>query len=404
MNHNTLLALLLGLASAPSLHAKWQRVPTSENKPIEIGATGMRSQGSIVSSTGLGKAESLLSVDKTDPVSVAAGNSNAVISLGTLTMLNRSSFTSDGIEGRATLSASADNKSWAVLDEKVFTSADRDIVFAFAGIQAKFIKLEFALSKGGTIRNFQMYGGASDKDYTVNQGVSEEKKKGYPVNFAGVGGSRLIYASPTLQNSMDEAISYNKFEFPESDDRYRTLIYDLGQLRFLDSFGSVHSPRPVRFEVFTFNQLPEKEDWRGRLAFNPSDFNVREPIAAAEDTRGLGFLKAKPAKLVAARYVAMRWEPDFNPPAFNVSAPLFTGNSSYNSQTISAALATAGFTQTQIDSIMAQISLQSGETGFTPITVDDDSGNRATINLQQPLQGSPSANGIGISATVQSAP
>lgn len=401
MNHNTLLALLLGLASAPSLHAKWQRVPTSENKPIEIGATGMRSQGSIVSSTGLGKAESLLSVDKTDPVSVAAGNSNAVISLGTLTMLNRSSFTSDGIEGRATLSASADNKSWAVLDEKVFTSADRDIVFAFAGIQAKFIKLEFALSKGGTIRNFQMFGGASDKDYTVNQKVSDEKKKGYPVNFAGVGGSRLIYASPTLQNSMDEAVSYNKFEFPESDDRYRTLIYDLGQLRFLDSFGSVHSPRPVRFEVFTFNQLPEKEDWRGRLAFNPSDFNVREPIAAAEDTRGLGFLKAKPSKLVAARYVAMRWEPDFNPPAFNLSAPILNGASVVGRGEAAAALAAAGFTGPQIAQIIQAINQAAQDGGFQSVTVTDENGTKATVNVT-PLQGSPSANGVGISATIQS--
>ena len=402
MKHQTLLALYIGLAAAAPLNAKWQRIPTSGNKPIEIGATGMRSQGSIVTSTGLGKAESLLSVDKTDPVSVSAGNSSAVINLGAPTMLNRSSFTSDGIEGRATLSASGDNKGWAVLDEKVFTAADRDIQFAFAGIQVKFLKLEFALSKGGTIRNFQMFGGVNDKDYTVNQGVSEEKK-GYPVNFAGVGGSRVIYASPSLSGNMDEAISYNNFEFPESDDRYRTLIYDLGQLRFLDSFGSVHSPRPVRFEVFSFDKLPEKEDWRGRLAFDPADFNVREPIAAAEDTRGLGFLKAKPSKLVAARYIAMRWEPDFNPPAFNVSAPLFTGNSTYTPQALRAAMAAAGFTQQQINDVMRQINQQSSNgsnSGFQPITVTDETGQRATITPFAP--GSPSANGVGISASVGS--
>ncbi|MBK8036085.1 MAG: hypothetical protein IPK22_02990 [Verrucomicrobiaceae bacterium] len=315
MKHQTLLALYIGLAAAAPLNAKWQRLPSLNDKPVEIGAQGMNSMATIASAAGLGKPESLLSADPTDPVSVAAGNSQAVISLQQLTMINRSSFVSDGIEGRATISGSADNKGWAVLDEKVFTAADREIVFAFAGMQVKFIKLEFALSKGGNIRHFEMFGSARDKDHVVKQRASDEKK-GYPVNFAGVGGSRVIYASPNPQNGKEEAVAFNKFEFPESDDRYRTLIYDLGQLRFLDSFGSVHSPRPVRFEVFSFDKLPEKEDWRGRLAFNPEDFNVREPIAAAEDTRGLGYIKAKPAKLVAARYVAMRWEPDFNPPAF----------------------------------------------------------------------------------------
>jgi hypothetical protein len=82
----------------------------------------------------------------------------------------------------------------------------------------------------------------------------------------------------------------------------------------------------VRFEVFAFEKLPEKEDWRGRLAFNPTDFQQREPVAAAEDTRGLGFLKAKPKDTVKSRYVALRWEPDFNPPNFSVSAPKISGS------------------------------------------------------------------------------
>jgi hypothetical protein len=121
-------------------------------------------------------------------------------------------------------------------------------------------------------------------------------------------------------------MAYNKFAFPESDERYRTLIYDLGQVRIMNEFGSVHSPRPVRFEVFAFEKLPEKEDWRGRLAFNPTDFQQREPVAAAEDTRGLGYLKAKPKSTVKSRYLALRWEPDFNPPSFGVSAPAITGS------------------------------------------------------------------------------
>jgi hypothetical protein len=324
MKHQTLLALYIGLVAAAPLNAKWQRLPSLADKPLESGIKGLDSQATITGSAGFGRANSLLSDDPTDHVDIAAGNSNAVINFGTPTMINRSGFANDGIEGRATLSGSSDQKGWAVLDEKVFTSSDRDIAFTFAGMQVKFVKLEFALSKGGSIRNFQLFGGDKDKDYYVKQ--SKDGKGGYPVNFAGVGGSRILYASPNLQGDVDKAMSYNKFEFPESDERYRTLIYDLGQVRIMNEFGSVHSPRPVRFEVFAFEKLPEKEDWRGRLAFNPTDFQQREPVAAAEDTRGLGFLKAKPKDTVKSRYVALRWEPDFNPPNFSVSAPKISGS------------------------------------------------------------------------------
>lgn len=402
MKHNTLLALILGLASAAPLNAKWQRFSTSDDKPVEIGQRGMASQATLTSSAGMGKAESLLSHDPTEAVSVSAGNSNAVISLAKPTMVNRSSFTSDGIEGRATLSGSADNKGWAVLDEKVFTAADRDVTFTFAGMQVRFIKLEFALSKGGTIRNFQMFGGERDKDYAVKQGISE-KEKGYPVNFAGVGGSRVIYASPKPENSIDEASSYNKFSFPESDERYRTLIYDLGQLRLLNSFGSVHSPRPVRFEVFTFDKLPEKEDWRGRLAFDPTDFNVREPAVAAEDTRGLGFIKAKAPKTLAARYVAMRWEPDFNPPAFQVSSGSIQGQTFNTQAEARQAMVNAGYTPAQVEAAMASlIDTGTGDAGTQPAGDGNANGNAngANGNGNGNGGGNGNANGYGTGGIV----
>lgn len=384
MKHHTLLALILGLASAAPLNAKWQRISSSGDRPVPVGQRGMASQASLASSAGLGKADALLSQDPADAVTASAGNSNAVLGLAKPTMINRASFANDGIEGRATLSGSADNKSWAVLDEKVFTASDRDVTFVFAGMQVRFVKLEFALSKGGSIRAFQMFGGERDSDYVVKQGVSDTKK-GYPVNFAGVGGSRVIYASPKPEGGLDESADYNKFSFPESDDRYRTLIYDLGQLRLLNSFGSVHSPRPVRFEVFTFDKLPEKEDWRGRLVFEPSDFNVREPIAAVEDTRGLGFVKASLNKPAAARYVAMRWEPDFNPPAFTVTIGSLSGNTYNTKADVAAALVASGAAPSQAAALtMVDSMIQDGTITDTDAGVGNANGT-----------GNGSANGTG---------
>lgn len=319
------LALLASLLAVSSVQAKWSRVPIIKEKPVDIAVAGGHSSASLDSSSGFGQVDALLTDDITKAATVSAGQSFAVINLGKPVLISQSSFTNDGIEGKAVLSASADKSGWAVLEEKVFSAADRTVEFKFAGMQAKFIKLEFALSKGGMLRNLSFFGAQTDKGYALKQ--SADGKGGKPMNLiGGLGGARVIYAAPRPANGMDTAVTYNKFSFPESDEKYRTIIYDFGQLRILNEFASVHSPRPVRFEVFAFDSLPEKEDWRGRLAFDPTEFSSASPVAVAEDTQGLGTLKAKPAKAVKTRYLALRWEPDFNPPDFGVSGVNATGN------------------------------------------------------------------------------
>ncbi len=308
------IVILSSLLAAGSIQAKWSRIPIIKEKPVNT-ITGPASSATIDSSSGFGHIDSILSSDITASSTVSAGKSFVLINLGKPVLISTSSFVNDGIEGRATLSASADKNGWAVLEEKVFSAADRTVEFKFAGMQAKYVKLELALSKGGLIRYLQLFGAASDKGYAVKQ--SADGKGGKPTDLInGLGGARVVYAAPRPANGLDTAITYNQFAFPESDEKYRTIIYDFGQLRILNEFASVHSPRPVRFEVFAFDNLPEKEDWRGRMAFDPSDFGNAKPVAVAEDTRGTGTLKAKPAKAVKTRYLALRWEPEFNPPDF----------------------------------------------------------------------------------------
>lgn len=311
------IVLLGSLLTAGSIQAKWSRIPIIKEKPINT-ISGPASNASLDSSSGFGQADSILSSELTASSTVSAGKSFVLINLGKPVLISSSSFVNDGIEGRATLSASADKNGWAVLEEKVFSAADRTVEFKFAGMQAKFVKLELALSKGGIIRSLQLFGAATDKGYAVKQTADGKGGKGMDL-INGLGGARVVYAAPKPANGFDTAITYNKFAFPESDEKYRTIIYDFGQLRILNEFSSVHSPRPVRFEVFAFDNLPEKEDWRGRMAFDPNDFGSKAPVAVAEDTRGTGSLKAKPAKAVKTRYLALRWEPEFNPPDFQCS-------------------------------------------------------------------------------------
>ncbi len=318
------LSFLIALSVATPGMAAWQRLPSVSKRPVEMAVATMNGT-KLVSSSGVGQAQSLLSDNPLDSSTLGSGNAEAVIDAGRQTIFEVASFTNDDTEGKVSISASADNSNWIAVGQAVYSAADRSVSVNFAGIQAKYIKVQWELSKGGSIRNFQLFGSETDADFAVSQNASGTG--GEALNLAaGMGGARIIYAHPNPSGSKEKAVTYNAFEFPESDEKYRTVIYDLGAVRVMNQFGSVHSPRPVRFEVYAFNDLPEKADWRGQKSFDPSAFDSMTPVAKAEDARGVGYIRVKPDHLVKARYVALRWEPDFNPPGFSVGGIVIGGS------------------------------------------------------------------------------
>lgn len=322
MRSSSLLTLAAVASLTVSASAKWSRLPSVGSKPVSI--TTIMNGTKLESSSGLGQPNTLLLGDPIKAVTVASGKSDAVIKFIKQSLVNEASFVSDGIEGKVSLSLSSDGKAWSPLDSIVCSSSDRFIKLAGGSAQGRFLRIDFELSRGGSIRSFQALGSDTDANYTVSQSPDGS---GIGVNFAaGVGGGRLLYINPEAFSGRGDAARTNRIEFPESDDKYRTAVYDLGQVRTLNEFGSVHSPRPVRLAVYAFDTLPEKEDWRGRLTFDPAVFDSSEPVARAEDASGAGFLKAKPNKAVKTRYIALRWEPDFNPPGFSVDGISVSGS------------------------------------------------------------------------------
>jgi hypothetical protein len=264
----------------------------------------------IESAKDIGRASALVSGRLSEEATLPKGASEAVINLGRQAILERVAMHNVGSEGRVAIFSSTDNDSWVPLGQTVFSPVDSEVMVPFASIQAKYVKVEFELSRAGGLRNFKIFG-------SLVAG-SKDKLRGKVNNMASaVGGARVVYVNPTPATGEDTA-RYGSFSFPESDEKYRTVIYDLGRPKVLNEFGSVHSPRPVRFEVFTFNELPEKEDWKGRRSFDPAVFDQKEPVATVEDKEGKGYVKCKPEAAVTAQFVALRWEPDFNPPAFIV--------------------------------------------------------------------------------------
>lgn len=321
----TLLTTILLTLAVPASQAAWQRLGGVEKRPIDTASASLPGVR-IAASSGLAQPENLISDEVTPSSKAGAGASHVVINLGRQLVTDITSFVNEGAEGSVTVSSSADQRTWATLAKSVFTGADSSVLLKYAGAQAKYVRLEFNLAKGGNIKQLGIYGTDSDQDFKVKEAAQGEPSQSLNV-ASGLGGSRIIYIHPSPAGGDELAASYGRFEFPESDEKYRTVVYDLGQARTLTEVGSVHSPRPVRFQAFAFEkELPEKEDWRGRRSFDFDVFNSLSPIATVEDAQGLGHIKAKLAKSVRARYIALRWEPDFNPPAFGVSSMSITAS------------------------------------------------------------------------------
>ena len=308
---------LAALVFASSANAAWQRLGGTDRRPVDIASKTAR-VASIASSKAVGQPENLITDDVTLSSKVGAGASEVVIAFSRQTVIDVVSIVNDGAEGSFSVEVSIDNQKWVPLKQVVFTAADQSLFSKFAGAQVKYLKLQLDLSKGGSLRALNVYGVDSDLDYKISEPTPAQPST--PVNVGGgIGGTRIIYINPSPVQGDEVASKYGRFEFPESPDRFRTVIYDFGTQRTLTEFGSVHSARPVRFSAYVFEkELPEKEDWRGRKSFDPTVFESMKPVATADDVRGVGYIKAKLQKSVRARYIALRWEPDFNPPAFGV--------------------------------------------------------------------------------------
>jgi hypothetical protein len=298
-NYLTLLALLGSLASASAESA---RLPYSEKVPMNLANKAIPGTA-IQSSKGIGNPENLLSSGSANTSTLPSGKSEAVVKLVGQHLITDIQFINDGAEGKVSASSSVDEKNWTPVGQVPFNSSTRLIPMRFAGVGARFIKVDFELTKGSTIRSFQLFGATTDKDYKFTVGGSTE---------AGSGSPRPIYAFPTPVNVNEEDFKRNNFKFPKTKDRYRTIIYDLGDVRTIKEFSTAYSSRPTRLEVFTFEQLPEKKDWRGKLTFDPANLDKIKPVASGVDSRGEGHLLVKPEKPIKAQYVAMRYEPNYN--------------------------------------------------------------------------------------------
>lgn len=293
--------VLAMLGTISTAFAGWQRLPRIEQEHVNL-ANKTIPGTNLRSSQGIENAAALVSDGTVEAARLGVGKSSATIQIAGIHLVDHVTFANDGIEGKLMVATSADASKWVPTGQAVFGSKDRVVEARFAPAQARYVKLDFELSSGGTLRCLWVAGATTDKSY-----------KGEPLNLAsGIGGSRAIYAFPEPTNTGEKDTHLNVFKFPRSKDRFRIVVYDLGSMRTIKQFSAAYSSRPTRMEVFAFEQLPEKEDWRGKKTLDPSIFEKEKPVASGEDARGVGHITVTPNKPVAAHFVALRFEPNYN--------------------------------------------------------------------------------------------
>jgi len=302
MNPAALVTLLATLTTLGTASAAWQRISTTGDRPADLACDSMPST-SVFSSEGIGKSGALLSDGATDVATLPAGRSEAVIQLSGQHLIDVVTFVNSGAEGKVTLSGSPNGKDWTPLGQNVFSPGERFVATTFAGAQAKFVQAVFELSSSGYISSFKIAGGLSTEDFSIGDATSNL--------VGGVGGARMIYAHPSPSNVGEKDFELNVVQFSKTQEKYRTVIYDLGAVRKVTSFSASYSARPVRIQAYAFDQLPEQKDWRGKLTLDPAIFDQASPVATGEDTRGVGMLKILPSKPVVAQYIAIRFEPNY---------------------------------------------------------------------------------------------
>lgn len=306
-----LVTFLASVGIMGTASAAWQRLPSAEALPVNL-SNKIVLGTTVTASPGVENAEAVISGDPNAGAILPVGKSELVLSLSEQSLIDSVSFVNDGSSGKVVIACSVDQKDWISLAQAVFEDTDRHVPVKFAGAQAKHVRVSFEVAKSSAIRSFHLGGLNKLSDYKA-YAVQEGSKKAVEVDATTLARSnRPIYMFPTPTNVGEADGSRTTFKFPKTKERFRTVVYDLGSVRTIKKFSAAYSRIPTRLQVFAYEQLPEKQDWRGKMTLDPAVFDEGKPVASGEDARGEGHIQVNPEQPVQAQYVALRFEPNYH--------------------------------------------------------------------------------------------
>jgi hypothetical protein len=265
-------------------------------------------------------AANLLLDDNTLSYHLEQGNNTILVALQNISNLDRFIFINENPDTTGTAQIFVSNyrlepndSHWLEADRKFDFSGRRFISVSLAGVEAKYVKISFAMRKAGTIAGLGLYGGKTLAAFASQQSqlrpepsriAYSSRESGTPdnlnFNYANLyAKARVVYVSSGKKDLVGRAIDDDPttaFAFAPND-THPTVVVELAESQRLRRVSAVYERRPGRLDIYVSNQFPDV-----------ATLSESKPIVSVLDESGSGKAAAN-FDAHGARYVALRWTP-----------------------------------------------------------------------------------------------
>ena len=262
-------------------------------------------------------ASALLLDDDTLNYPLPEGDTTFILTLSRTSTLDRFMFVNEnaGATGEITVAVSnyrlpAQSRKWNEVSGSTPFTGKRLFDLSLLGTEARFVKLSFHVTQGGSIAALGLYGEQSLQKFAArqrgvirvtNSAATRRLEDMLNFNFANLyAHARIVFISSGMEENARRMIDDNvatAFEFAPTDP-HPTVIVELADRERLHRVSAIYKMEKGRMDVFLLHEL----------GADPGDLSGATPVASATDTNG-GGKSALDFDTQGARYVALRWTP-----------------------------------------------------------------------------------------------
>jgi hypothetical protein len=262
-------------------------------------------------------ASALLLDDDTLDYPLAEGDTTFVVSFPRTSALDRFTFVNENASAAGELTVAVSNyrlparsPKWNEVAGSTSFTGKRLFDLSLLGTEARFVRLSFHVSKGGSIAGLGLYGGQSLQKFAARQkgavrvtntAATRRLEDMLNFNFANLyARAHVVFVSSGMEENAKRMIDddvITAFQFAP-EDPHPTVIVELADREHLHRVSAVYKMEKGRLDVFLLQELGS----------DPGDLGDHKPIASVTDTHG-GGKAALDFDPHGGRYVALRWTP-----------------------------------------------------------------------------------------------
>jgi hypothetical protein len=262
-------------------------------------------------------ARALLLDDDTLNYPLAEGDITFVVSFPRTSALDRFTFVNENAAAAGQMKVAVSNyrlpahsPKWNEVTGSTSFTGKRLFDLSLLGTEARFVRLSFHVTKGGSIAGLGLYGGQSLQKFAARQkgavrvtntAATRRLEDMLNFNFANLyARARVVFVSSGMEEFAKRMIDddvITAFQFAPADP-HPTVIVELADREHLHRVSALYKMEKGRLDVFLLQELGS----------DAGDLGNHKPIASVTDTRG-GGKAALDFDPHGARYVALRWTP-----------------------------------------------------------------------------------------------